>query len=110
MKKPASPFSFVPRLLSAACAFLFCHRQKSPLLPVIKDIIRKEGPLSVERYMEIVLQHPTYGYYRFGDPIGGVEDFCTAPEASQMFGEVIGLWCLAAWQKMGSPDTFTLLE
>jgi NADH dehydrogenase [ubiquinone] 1 alpha subcomplex assembly factor 7 len=60
--------------------------------------------------MEMVLLHPEYGYYRQGDPIGSERDFSTAPEVSQMFGEILGVWCLEMWKKMGSPDAFVLLE
>jgi NADH dehydrogenase [ubiquinone] 1 alpha subcomplex assembly factor 7 len=56
------------------------------------------------------LQHPEFGYYRHGDPLGGAGDFITAPEISQMFGEMIGLWCADVWRQMGSPTEFVLLE
>ena len=83
-------------------------KTRSILLRVIQDIIAKEGPISLERYMEIVLQHPQHGYYRQGNPIGS--DFETAPEISQMFGEMLGLWCFQSWQDMGKPDPFVVLE
>jgi NADH dehydrogenase [ubiquinone] 1 alpha subcomplex assembly factor 7 len=82
----------------------------SGLLAHIVDLIRKSGPLSVADYMELALQHPKFGYYRHGDPLGLTGDFITAPEISQMFGEMIGLWCAEVWQKMGAPDHFVLLE
>jgi NADH dehydrogenase [ubiquinone] 1 alpha subcomplex assembly factor 7 len=77
---------------------------------LISRMIAVEGPLSIARYMEMALQHPDYGYYRARDPLGQSGDFTTAPEVSQMFGELIGLWCVDAWQKMGCPDPFILLE
>ncbi len=83
---------------------------KSPLMPVIAQAIREEGPMTLQRYMDIVLQHPTYGYYRQNDPIGIGKDFGTAPEVTQMFGEMMGIWCVDAWQKMGQPESFVLLE
>lgn len=89
---------------------LFRLKRRLPLFSLIGDIILKEGPITVERYMDIVLQHPVHGYYRTGDPIGQGRDFGTAPEVSQMFGEIIGFWCLDTWQKMGKPDPFVLLE
>ncbi len=82
----------------------------SPLRALVEQTIRVEGPITIERYMQTVLQHPKHGYYRTGDPIGHARDFCTAPEASQVFGEMIGVWCVDAWQKMGKPDPFVLLE
>ncbi|MDR3424447.1 MAG: SAM-dependent methyltransferase [Alphaproteobacteria bacterium] len=86
------------------------NRAAAPLVPILKDIIRRQGPLTLERYMEITLQHPRYGYYRKGNPIGAHGDFHTAPEISPLFGEMIGVWCLNAWEKMGKPESFTLLE
>lgn len=77
------------------------------------DLILREAaqhPLSVARYMEWALQHPEHGYYRQGNPLGAAGDFITAPEISQMFGELVGLWCVDAWWQMGQPEAFTLLE
>ena len=76
----------------------------------IRERIRREGPLSVATYMELCLSHPTHGYYRRGGPIGAAGDFITAPEVSQMFGELIGLWCAAVWQTMGRPQRVRLVE
>jgi NADH dehydrogenase [ubiquinone] 1 alpha subcomplex assembly factor 7 len=56
------------------------------------------------------LQYPDYGYYRRRNPIGREGDFITAPEISQMFGEMIGLWCADVWRQMGQPDKFVLVE
>lgn len=83
---------------------------RAPLLRDLKKLIREEGPMTLERYMRVVLQDSDHGYYRQGDPIGSAKDFSTAPEISQMFGEMIGLWCLDAWERMGKPDPFVLLE
>ncbi|NOT40134.1 MAG: class I SAM-dependent methyltransferase, partial [Alphaproteobacteria bacterium] len=49
-------------------------------------------------------------YYRRADPLGARGDFVTAPEISQIFGELIGLWCVDVWQKLGAPKTCTLVE
>jgi NADH dehydrogenase [ubiquinone] 1 alpha subcomplex assembly factor 7 len=83
--------------------------QKS-LLDHIRQLIEKSGPVSVADYMELALQHPQYGYYRHGDPLGLKGDFITAPEVSQMFGEMIGLWCADVWRQMGAPEKFALVE
>ncbi|ODT74188.1 MAG: hypothetical protein ABS76_37780 [Pelagibacterium sp. SCN 64-44] len=72
--------------------------------------IRTSGPMSVATYMGLCLTHPSKGYYRARDPIGGQGDFITAPEISQMFGELIGFWLVNLWQQMGEPKAFTLLE
>ena len=82
----------------------------TPLIPFICEVIAREGPITLERYMEIVLQHPQHGYYRQGNPLGVDGDFLTSPEASPMFGEMIGIWCVEAWKRLGSPAAFVLLE
>lgn len=80
------------------------------LAELIAAEIAAQGPIPLDRYMDLALQHPRHGYYRQATPIGRAGDFITAPEISQMFGEMIGLWCAMTWQKMGSPAAFTLLE
>lgn len=72
--------------------------------------INAEGPLSIAEYMTICLLDPVQGYYPTRDPLGSDGDFITAPEISQMFGEVIGLWCIQTWQDMGRPDRLHLIE
>ena len=76
----------------------------------IRERIRRDGPISVATYMELCLNHPTHGYYRRGRPIGACGDFTTAPEVSQMFGELIGLWCSAVWQAMSQSERVRLVE
>jgi len=60
--------------------------------------------------MEVVLGHPTLGYYTSRDPLGLRGDFITAPEISQIFGELIGAWIAAVWQDMDTPDSIHLIE
>jgi NADH dehydrogenase [ubiquinone] 1 alpha subcomplex assembly factor 7 len=72
--------------------------------------IRTGGPISVATYMGLCLTHPTKGYYKGADPLGTKGDFVTAPEISQMFGELIGFWLVNLWQQMNEPKAFTLLE
>ncbi len=72
--------------------------------------IGEAGPITVERYMELALLDPDHGYYIRKQPFGAAGDFVTAPEISQMFGELLGLWCYAAWQAAGSPRPATLVE
>src|SRR5204862_5433440 len=64
----------------------------------------------VEQYMQLCLTHPEFGYYRTHDPIGAEGDFVTAPEISQIFGELLGLWAATAWREMGSPQPVRLIE
>ncbi|HVC56735.1 MAG TPA: SAM-dependent methyltransferase [Stellaceae bacterium] len=72
--------------------------------------IRREGPLSVAAFMAMALHDPVGGYYARRDPLGGAGDFITAPEISQIFGELIGLWCGDFWQRIGQPDPVILAE
>ena len=76
----------------------------------IAELIAGEGPISVERYMALALSHPRHGYYRSRDPFGAQGDFVTAPEISQMFGELIGLWAADCWARMGEPARFAFVE
>ena len=80
------------------------------LLDHLRRRIALEGPLPVARYMEEALTHPRHGYYMGRDPLGRGGDFITSPEISQMFGEMIGLWCAVTWQSMGSPSQVRLAE
>ncbi len=64
----------------------------------------------MSRYMELCLAHPEHGYYVTRDPLGRQGDFITAPEISQMFGELIGLWAAAVWNAMNSPAKVQLIE
>lgn len=72
--------------------------------------IRKTGPLSVEDYMRLCLFDPEHGYYRTQSPVGAAGDFITAPEVSQMFGELVGLWAAASWSMLGRPSPVRLVE
>ena len=76
----------------------------------IKSIIAASGPMSFERFMELALAHPEQGYYMNRDPFGAAGDFTTAPEISQMFGELVGLWSAEVWREMGSPNPLRLIE
>lgn len=80
------------------------------LAALMRDMIAARGPMTVADYMELALQHPDYGYYRHGDPLGRAGDFVTAPEISQMFGEMVGVWCAETWRMVGSPTPFALIE
>ena len=76
----------------------------------IKRMIRDEGPMGLDRFMSLALGHPRYGYYMTRDPFGMGGDFTTAPEISQMFGELIGLWAAEVWAAMGAPKVINLIE
>ncbi|MGU3362243.1 class I SAM-dependent methyltransferase [Methylobacterium sp. M6A4_1b] len=81
-----------------------------PLLAEIRDEILASGPIGLDRYMGLCLAHPVHGYYRTRDPLGPAGDFVTAPEISQMFGELIGIWIAATWAAMDAPAELALVE
>src|SRR5262245_61360239 len=81
-----------------------------PLEAEIRRRIAAAGPMPVAQYMTLCLTHPQHGYYITRDPFGATGDFVTAPEISQMFGELIGLWCAATWKTMGAPENVRLVE
>jgi NADH dehydrogenase [ubiquinone] 1 alpha subcomplex assembly factor 7 len=81
-----------------------------PLKQRILKHIQQSGPMNIASYMGWCLLDPTQGYYPTRDPLGVDGDFITAPEISQMFGELIGIWLLQNWRAMGSPDRVELVE
>lgn len=76
----------------------------------LKIILETAKWLSIADFMKIVLHDPQYGYYSQQHPIGAQNDFITAPEISQLFGESLGFWLLNTWEKLGRPSPFVLLE
>ncbi len=82
----------------------------TPLELRLRHIIKTAGSISVARFMQIALSDPEYGYYQTRDPLGVRGDFITSPEISQIFGEIIGLWCVVTWQNAGRPRNIILVE
>ncbi|QMU58006.1 MAG: class I SAM-dependent methyltransferase [Boseongicola sp.] len=80
----------------------------------LKDLlisrIRAAGPMTVAEYMTTCLMHPEDGYYTTRDPFGAKGDFITAPDISQMFGELVGLALAQSWMDRGAPTPFNLVE
>ncbi|MDB5409662.1 MAG: synthase subunit beta [Rhodospirillales bacterium] len=72
--------------------------------------IRMHGPLTVAEFMAEALGNPQHGYYMTRDPLGRGGDFITAPEISQVFGELIGLWAADLWDRIGRPEPLVLAE
>jgi SAM-dependent MidA family methyltransferase len=82
----------------------------TPLGEILIRRIAATGPISVAEYMAECLMHPVHGYYMTRDPLGRDGDFITAPEISQMFGELIGLAMAQCWAEQGRPSCFVLAE
>jgi len=82
----------------------------TPLEGGIRARIAAQGPVPVADYMALCLSDPQHGYYVTRDPLGARGDFVTAPEVSQMFGELIGVWIAAVWHGMGSPARVHIVE
>lgn len=80
----------------------------------LQDLLRKriqqEGPIPLDIFQQWALSHPQKGYYTTQAVLGQKGDFITAPEVSQMFGEMVGLWLLDLWHQMGSPAPIQLME
>lgn len=83
---------------------------EGPLKARIAEEIRANGPMPVVRFFEIAVADPQDGYWQRRSIIGASGDFVTAPEISQIFGELVGLWCAGAWQSMGLPPAVRLIE
>ena len=77
---------------------------------LVARLIRERGPLDIATYMQLALGHPTLGYYATREPFGAAGDFVTAPELSQVFGELLGLCLARYWQELGRPDPALLVE
>ena len=80
----------------------------------LKEIIKKKidvsGPLSVSDFILEANLNKKFGYYNKNLPFGKDKDFITAPEISQMFGELIALWSIDCWNRMNKPKKFNIIE
>jgi SAM-dependent MidA family methyltransferase len=83
---------------------------ETPLARKLELLIQANGPMSVADYMALCLGDPAHGYYMTRDPFGSGGDFITAPEVSQMFGEIVGAWLIEAWLRSGRPTPVRLVE
>ncbi len=82
----------------------------TPLGRLLAARIAAAGPMTLADYMADCLLHPVHGYYTTRTPFGAGGDFVTAPEISQMFGELLGLCLAQAWMDQGAPVPFVLAE
>ncbi len=76
----------------------------------IRSIIESDGPIPFDRFMQFCLGDPEFGYYITRDPFGAGGDFTTAPEISQMFGELVGLWAAETWSRQNIKTPVRLVE
>lgn len=83
---------------------------KSALADHVARLIEETGPIPLSHFMALALGHPDHGYYMTRDPFGAKGDFTTAPEISQMFGELVGLWLADQWLLQGSPARIAIVE
>jgi SAM-dependent MidA family methyltransferase len=82
----------------------------TPLAERIAGLVEASGPIGVADYMALCLFDPAHGYYTTREPFGAEGDFTTAPEISQMFGELVGVWIYQAWQSAGMPSPISIAE
>jgi SAM-dependent MidA family methyltransferase len=83
---------------------------ENALLASLRARIRRSGPIPIDAYMLACAADPEHGYWHKRDTIGAAGDFVTAPEISQVFGELIGLWCVTVWRSLGEPPLLRLIE
>lgn len=84
--------------------------KRSEMVKQLMAIIQTRGPMSIATFMNYALTHPVHGYYMKSDVFGKSGDFTTSPEISQMFGELLGVWCAAMWQHLGRPEKLHIVE
>src|SRR5215468_2668845 len=102
----------IAHLLRAAaptCTFVM-SQHRTPLDAEIRQRIAHTGPIPLDEFMGLCLYDPQHGYYHHRVPFGAAGDFITAPEISQMFGELVGLWAAEVWRSIGKPDPVALIE
>ena len=80
------------------------------LSKLIHELIKENGPISVGTYMSLCLGHAQHGYYMQREAFGAQGDFITAPEISQLFGEMLSIWVMLTYERMGEPEAFNLVE
>ena len=100
----------VSKLRRAAAAHSHDDKPATGLLRELQSRIRFQGPMTVAEYMTAALTHPVHGYYMRRDVFGREGDFITSPEISQVFGDLLGVWCVSCWEQLGKPARVRLVE
>ena len=85
-------------------------KSDTPLFRLIKEMIQNKGPMCLSHYMSLCLSHPVYGFYRQKNVFGRDGHFITAPEISQIFGEIVGIWVVMQWISCKRPAFFNVVE
>jgi NADH dehydrogenase [ubiquinone] 1 alpha subcomplex assembly factor 7 len=86
------------------------ENERTPLEQRLIELIEDHGPIRVGDFISDALVHPQHGYYATQVALGSSGDFTTSPEISQVFGELVGSWLVHAWEAMGAPSAFNLIE
>ena len=76
----------------------------------VKTFFNKSNSITLDKFITKALYDKKYGYYMKRNPFGLNGDFITAPLISNLFGEMIALWCVAFWEKNGKPNKINFLE
>ena len=83
----------------------------TPAGEILRDEIRRGGPIPFRRFMEVALYHPEHGYYRRRrDPFGKEGDFFTAEQIQPVFGILMAARIRQLWREMGEPEDFVVVE
>ena len=76
----------------------------------IIDILKEKKSIPLDQFMNIVLYDKKFGYYMKNNPLGKEGDFITSPLISNLFGEMLAVWCVSFWEYIGKPDKILLVE
>ena len=77
---------------------------------VIAQIFKNKKSLPLNTFIDKALYNKKYGYYSKKNPIGVSGDFVTPPLISELFGEMVGIWCIAFWEKLRKPKKINIVE
>ena len=76
----------------------------------IINILKEKKSIPLDKFIDIALYDKKFGYYIKKKPFGKKGDFVTSPLISNLFGEMIGIWCVAFWESLGRPSKILLIE
>jgi len=76
----------------------------------IFNILKQEKSISLDKFMDIALYDKKFGYYMTKNPFGKTGDYITSPLISNLFGEMLAVWCIAFWEYLGRPKKIVLVE